>query len=553
MAMNQIKKIKRIGSVISILSKYGFDDVIARTKAEKFLPKGFVRSKRGEEIFKLSVFTRVRLALEELGPTYVKLGQMFSNREDILPAEMIVELAELQDNVPPEELDIHKKICDELLIDPQLHFEYINPIPIASASISQVYIGRLINGEKVVIKVKRSTIEEIIRSDIMIMKDLANILEKNYDAAKRMNLNQLINSFENNMHKELSLTNEFHNIEKFRKNFEERPEVYVPKTYKELSNNNILTMEFVEGFKVNNKKKIVEVGMQPKEVAQLGVVLFMKMVLEDGFFHADPHPGNVFIMNDQKVCFIDFGSMGQILKSDMEILEGIIESFLMQDAKKIIRLIKRLAIEYHIEDERKLERDIYDVFHMLEHTALNEINVNEIVHKLKSIMANNQVLMPEFIYLLLRGISIIEGIGKQLDPQLNVMESMRPYANELALKKYGPKQIAQKSIKHLKILASNLQNLPDDLTVLLEKIKDDKLKINFEIEGLEDVRKTIQNASNRLTYAIIIAALSIGSSILMMAKVPPLFFGNSLLGLVGFLISGVLGIAIIYSIWKKDK
>lgn len=551
--MNQIKKIKRIGNVISILSKYGFDDIIARTSAEKYLPKGFLRSKRGEEIFKLGVYKRVRLVLEELGPTYVKLGQMFSNREDILPAEMIAELAELQDNVPPEELDIYKKIADELLINADEHFEYINPTPIASASISQVYVARLVNGEKVVIKVKRSTIDEIIRSDIMIMKDLAKILEKNYDAARKMSLTQLINSFENNMYRELSLTNEFHNIEKFRKNFENRSEVYVPKTFKELSNNNILTMEFVDGFKVNNKEKIIENGMLPKDVAQTGIVLFMKMVLEDGFFHADPHPGNVFIMNDQKFCFIDFGSMGQIMKGDMELLEGIIESFLIQDAKKIIRLMKRLAIEYHIEDEKTLEREIYDIFHMLEHTALNEINVNDIVAKVKSIMAKNHVLMPEFIYLLLRGISIIEGIGKQLDPELNVMESMRPYANELALKKYGPKQIAQKSIKHLKILAANLQNLPDDLTVLLEKIKDDKLKVNFEVEGLEDMRKTLQNASNRLTYAIIIAALSIGSSILMMAHIPPLFFGNSFLGLLGFLISGILGIAIIYSIWKKDK
>ncbi|MEG0917686.1 MAG: AarF/UbiB family protein [Myroides sp.] len=551
--MNQIRKIKRIGNVISILSKYGFDDIIARTSAEKFLPKGFLKSKRGEEIFKLGVYKRVRLVLEELGPTYVKLGQMFSNREDILPAEMIAELAELQDNVPPEELDIYKKIADELLINPDEHFEYINPTPIASASISQVYVARLVNGEKVVIKVKRSTIDEIIRSDIMIMKDLAKILEKNYDAARKMSLTQLINSFENNMYRELSLTNEFHNIEKFRKNFENRSEVYVPKTFKELSNNNILTMEFIDGFKVNNKEKIIENGMLPKDVAQTGIVLFMKMVLEDGFFHADPHPGNVFIMNDQKFCFIDFGSMGQIMKGDMELLEGIIESFLIQDAKKIIRLMKRLAIEYHIEDEKTLEREIYDIFHMLEHTALNEINVNDIVAKVKSIMAKNHVLMPEFIYLLLRGISIIEGIGKQLDPELNVMESMRPYANELALKKYGPKQIAQKSLKHLKILAANLQNLPDDLTVLLEKIKDDKLKVNFEVEDLEDMRKTLQNASNRLTYAIIIAALSIGSSILMMAHIPPLFFGNSLLGLLGFIISGILGITIIYSIWKKDK
>src|SRR5690606_900224 len=173
------------------------------------------------------------------------------------------------DNVPPEELDIYQKLTNELLINPTEHFEYINPAPIASASISQVYMARLINGEKVVIKVKRSGIDQIIRSDIMIMKDLAHILEKNYDVARKMSLMQLINSIESNMNRELSLTNEYHNIEKFRKNFASRNEVYVPETYKHLSNNNVLTMEFIEGFKVNNKEKIVEVGMQPQEVAQM--------------------------------------------------------------------------------------------------------------------------------------------------------------------------------------------------------------------------------------------------------------------------------------------
>src|SRR5690606_24763218 len=160
-----------------------------------------------------------------------------------------------------------------------------------------------------------------------------------------------------------------------------------------------------------------------------------------------------------------------------------------QDAKKIIRLIKRLAIEYHIEDEKTLERDIYDIFHMLEHTALNEINVNDIVAKVKSIMANNDVLMPEFIYLLVRAISIFDGIGKQLDPERNVMERRRPSGKQVALKKYGANKIAQKSLKGLETLASNLRNLPDDLTGVLEKIKDDKLKVNSGVEGLEDSRK----------------------------------------------------------------
>ena len=551
--MNHIRKIKRLGNIFSILWKYGFDDVISRIASEKYLPEGFVKSKRGEQIFQLSIYERIRLVLEELGPTYIKFGQTFSNREDLIPKELLTELEKLQDKVPAEKMDVIQKIEEELSIQISDHFEYIDLQPIASASISQVYKGKLLNGQEVVIKVKRSGIDTIIYSDLLIMKDLAQLLETYYEAAKKMNLLQIISSFENAILKELSFKNELQNIEQFRRNFSQSQQVTVPKTYKEFSNDRFLCMEFINGFKINDKQKILSLGWNPDEIAQIGLNVYLKQILEDGFFHADPHPGNILLLENKQIVFIDFGSVGQMMVSEKEELENLIINFLLKDARRIIKNVKKLAISYNIKDEKALERDIHEIFTHLNNSSLKEINAGAILNRLKSILANNNVLMPEYIYLLMRGITLIEGIGKQLNPELNISDSIQPYIIKTAGKRFSPDNVAQKAFKNIRLMADTLQELPEETNRLFEKIKDDKLLINHEVKGLEDIRKTLQNVANRLTYAIIIAALSIGSSILLMAHIPPLLFGNSVLGLLGFLVSGFLGLIIIYSIWKKDK
>lgn len=551
--MNHIRKIKRLGNIFSILWKYGFDDVISRIASEKYLPDGFVKSKRGEQIFQLSIYERIRLVLEELGPTYIKFGQTFSNREDLIPKELLTELEKLQDKVPAEKMDLIQKIEEELSIQVSDHFEYIDLQPIASASISQVYKGKLLNGQEVVIKVKRSGIDTVIHSDLLIMKDLAQLLENYYEAAKKMNLLQIISSFENAILKELSFKNEFQNIEQFRRNFSQSQQVTVPKTYKEYSNDRLLCMEFIDGFKINDKQKILSLGWNPDEIAQIGLNAYLKQILEDGFFHADPHPGNILLLENKQIVFIDFGSVGQMMVSEKEELENLIINFLLKDARRIIKNVKKLAISYNIKDEKALERDIHEIFTHLNNSSLKEINAGAILNRLKSILANNNVLMPEYIYLLMRGITLIEGIGKQLNPELNISDSIQPYIIKTAGKRFSPDKVAQKAFKNIRLIADTLQELPEETNRLFEKIKDDKLLINHEVKGLEDIRKTLQNVANRLTYAIIIAALSIGSSILLMAHIPPLLFGNSVLGLLGFLVSGFLGLIIIYSIWKKDK
>ncbi len=550
--MESIKKIKRVGTVISVLSKYGIDDFISRSKLERYLPNNFIsRIKINEE--NISFYTRIRLALEELGPTYVKLGQMLSNREDLLPKDLTFELQRLQDDVPPIPMSIKHKMEVELGIDFDECFAYIDEVPLASASISQVYKAQLVTGEWVVLKVKRENIDSIIESDILIMKDLARLLENRYEVAKQMNLKQVVSAFESNIYRELSFLNEFNNIERFRKNFINESKIHVPITYRQYSNNNILCMEFISGAKVNDVEKIKEYGLHPVDVNKIGLDLYLRQILDHGFFHADPHPGNVFLLPNHQFCFIDFGSMGTIMPSERDALEEIMTNFIFKDAKRVIRSIKRLALYYEIQDEKILEQDIYDIFEILDNTAINEINATVIIEKMKTIIQKNRVLLPEFIYLLFRGVIIVEGMGKQLDPEMNVVTSIKPYALKYAKKKFEIKEIFNRNVKNFRTLYESLHSLPGDFSVLLDKIKADRFKITHKVEGLDEMRVTLQNLGNRLVYAIIIAAMSIGSSLLVMAKMPPLIFGIPLLGVFGFIISAVLGLTIIISIYKKDR
>lgn len=552
--MDSVKKMKRLARVFSILSKYGFDEVISRLKIIHLLPENIrQKSSRAEDIFQLSMYERLRMALEELGPTFVKFGQLLSNREDVLPKELLTELEKLQDNVPPGNMDVSAKLVEYFDIDIAAHFEYIDPIPMASASISQVYRARLITGEEVVIKVKRDNIQPTIEADLLLMKDLAELLEKHYEKIRQMYLKQVVASFEANLHQELSLVNEMNNIERFRRNFAGDERIYVPKTYKEYSNNNILCMEFIDGFKINDKQQILEMGMDPATVADTGLNLYLKQVLEHGFFHADPHPGNVFINKHKQIVFIDFGSVGSMMPSEKEDLENIIINFILKDAKRLIKGVKKIAISYSVPDDQSLEREVHGVLEMLDVNSLEEIDLNSMVLKIKAILANNYLLLPGYIYMLIKGISLLEGVGRQLDPNLNITASIKPYAFKLMKQRFSPERLMSKGIDGFRTVMEAVEHLPSDALLLLEKIKDDQLIVNHKIKGLDEFRLTMRNAINRLVYAMIIAALSIGSAILVMADIPPKIMNIPVLGVVGFSLSGILGMIIIFSIWKKDK
>ena len=546
----ELEKIKRIKKLADVLMKYGFEEILSRSELEKRLPKRIVGRNRGKikDIKSRTIYERVRMALEEMGPAYVKFGQMLSNRNDILPEEMISELQKLQDKVEIQEVDIRKKLAEELNIIPEEYFQSIDEEPMASASIGQVFRAVLKNGEKVVLKIRRDNIDNVVETDLIIMKDMAKFLEK-YDVnAKNINLLYIVETFENMLKKELSLTNERKNMERFENNFKGNEHLHVPVVYKELSNNRILCMEFIEGIKITDKEKIEKTGFNPKEIASLGLELYIKQVMKYGFFHADPHPGNIFLGKDGKLIFIDFGAMGTLYPYEIELLEELTLNFLQKDVKKMIATIKELALDYNISDEKRLERGFYDILSMVDGTSLEEINLVEIMERVKTLLSQNQVLLSEDVYLLVKGIGQIEGIGRHLNPQLNIMQEIGNNAQEIMIKRMSPKYILEKGMGKVGEFSENWLTLPSDLKRLLEKIQNNELKHRHELVGFENFQKITE----RLVMGLVVSSLIIGSSILVLANMPPHINGISVLGILGFVISGILGANMIMS-KKKDK
>ena len=534
------QKTKRVMKLSGVIAKYGFDELFKRGELEKYIPKNVKRkySDKIEEINSYTFYERIRMAIEEMGPVHIKFGQMLSNRKDILPEEFIIELQKLQDNVEVEKIDVRKKLDLELGIDVNDYFSEIEENPMASASIGQVFRAKLKTGEKVVIKIQRENIRPVVEADLGIMKNLAKTLEKYYDDLKRMNISEIVESFEKMLNEELSLNNELNNMLRFANNFKNDSRIHVPVVYKTLSNDRILTMEMIEGFKITDAENIIKIGIETKKVARTGLDLYLTQILKHGFFHADPHPGNIFIKENGQIVFIDFGAMGRLYPNERELLINLIIYSLKKDVKKMIETIRELAVKFEVADERKFERELYGLIELVDENSLENIDVVTIFEKARKIFSNNQILLSEDIYLLVKGIGQIEGIGRHLDPTLNITKVMRPYMNKITKERMNPINIFKKGISKIETFSDNWLTLPTDMKILLEKIQNNELKHKHEIIGFDKFQKAFE----RLILAIIISSLFVGSSILALANIPPKIFGISGLGLLGFFISGIMGI-----------
>lgn len=534
------QKTKRVMKLSGVIAKYGFDELFKRGELEKYIPKNVKRRyiDKIEEINSYTFYERIRMAIEEMGPVHIKFGQMLSNRKDILPEEFIIELQKLQDNVEVEKIDVRKKLDLELGIDVNDYFSEIEENPMASASIGQVFRAKLKTGEKVVIKVQRENIRPVVEADLGIMKNLAKTLEKYYDDLKRMNISEIVESFEKMLNEELSLNNELNNMLRFANNFKNDSRIHVPVVYKTLSNDRILTMEMIEGFKITDAENIIKIGIETKKVARTGLDLYLTQFLKHGFFHADPHPGNIFIKENGQIVFIDFGAMGRLYPNERELLINLIIYSLKKDVKKMIETIRELAVKFEVADEKKFERELYGLIELVDENSLENIDVVTIFEKARKIFSNNQILLSEDIYLLVKGIGQIEGIGRHLDPTLNITKVMRPYMNKIIKERMNPINIFKKGISKIETFSDNWLTLPTDMKILLEKIQNNELKHKHEIIGFDKFQKAFE----RLILAIIISSLFVGSSILALANIPPKIFGISGLGLLGFFISGIMGI-----------
>lgn len=545
----QQRKLKRSARLISVLSKYGFKDLLARMNGGN---KQEETSGNSDEIIsKGTVYERIRLALEELGPTFVKLGQAFSNREDLLPPELIQELQKLQDKVETVDMDVEEALESEFNISVKDHFLEIQKEPLATASIAQVYKAVLLDGSPVILKLRKPDVQSVIEDDLLLMKDIEKLISTYSEIGEKLNLKQAISTFERSLLEEVSLTNERNNIQQFRLNFKNNRETYVPKVYEEFSNNNILCMEFIDGIKVTDKSVLLANDIDLVKVSETGLRLFVSQILDYGFFHADPHAGNILVKKDGRIVFIDFGAVGKIQPNDKEILENLIVSFVAKNSHKIVRNLKKMAISYEIPDERRFENDVEDILNFVHSSSLQDINVQIIINKMKDILKDNRLYMPDYFYLLFKGISLIEGVGRSINPDLDIVKSLHPYTKKIFTKKISPKNLLKTGMDRMMNFTDNVDEIPKELRSVLQKLDENKFTVSSEIKNIEKTNQLIKSSITNLILAMILGANIIATAIVFSSESGPRIGELSVVAILGFVFSIILVLILLLRVTRK--
>lgn len=510
-------KLNRTAKLAKILTQFGFEEL--KIKSGEF-------SLPNDSEGKVQFFSRVRRVLEELGPTYVKFGQTLSTREDLFPSELISEFKKLQDNVPFENFDVFQRFEEELGLTVEEVFDSLEKEPFASASIAQVYKGYLKNGNPVILKVKRPGIKKIIQADLLLLKDLVSILHNYYATVREINLLHVFEAFENNLYQELSFNNELKNIQQFALNFKSYPKSYNMQAISDFSNDGILCLTFIEGKKINDKNFLQEQNISQESVFDTLLELYLAQILEFGFFHADPHPGNILVNSSGHITFIDLGSMGKMYTKDKEFLEDFVIYFINKDAERLVSTIKKMAISTAIEIEKNLERDLVELFDIISSNTLENIDIKAMFSRFSRTLNQNRIVMPEHVYLLVKGIVLIEGIGRELVPNLNIIEKIKPYVKIIVSKRLQPQNLMETHLTSLWELQRMLGNTPKTLGKVFEQIQNQEIKIKTENAALDRIFKEYkkhQNASPFLWIALSFLGFGIFLNV-----------GNQIIGFTGF-------------------
>ncbi len=572
--LTTVRDLGRLHDIASILIRYGFGDMVRRMGLADALERAgrALHWREAEELAHLEPPARVRRALEELGPTFVKLGQVLATRIDLFEPEWIIEFGKLQDSTPAApRSDIRQQLCEDLGAPPEEVFATFDPEPLAAASIAQVHRARLEDGSEVVVKVRRPGIRPIIEADLRWLARLAKLAEGESPELRAFRPQEVVRQFGQSLRRELDFAGECRNAERIAENFAGyadkdqptddasaeaapepppvRPIIVIPRVYWQWTGERFCVQEFIAGISGRQLAAVDQAGLDRKVLARRGAHAVLKMIVEDGFFHADPHPGNVFYLPGNRIAFIDFGMVGRLTEVRRDQLTGLLLGLVKHEPRRVADVMLDWTGDGAM-DEDGLLVEIQAFVQQYHGVALKQLRLGAMLSDLVAILRQHQLALPPDLSLLIKAFISLEGMGRELDPDFDMAGAAMPLLEQALRARYAPTALLQRGWRGVSEALSLVAGLPQEISRLLRAARRGRLEIHIDIAHLTRVGNQLDNAVSRLTVGIVIAALIIGSSIVMTVPGGPTWLGLPFFGLLGFVGAVIGSIWLLLSIWR---
>jgi ubiquinone biosynthesis protein len=553
------RHLNRYRQILAVLFKYGFADLVVRLNIDQYLEFGrkMIRPRppeTGGRIERMARAERARLILEELGPTFVKFGQILATRPDLIPVDFIREFSRLQDEVPPfSENEVRRVVIQELGKPPEEIFASFDPVPVAAASIAQVHRATLHDGDPVAVKVQRPGIARTIEIDLEIMLHMATLAERHVTELALHRPVRIVEEFARTIEREIDFSIEAGNMRRMARLFLDDDTVFIPSVYHEYSSSLVLTCEYITGIKISKIDELDAAGLDRRLITRRGADLVLKQVFVHGFFHADPHPGNLFVLPDNVICLLDFGMTGTIDQQTREDFVDLVDAVVHRHEARATRVLLRITDWDQEPDRRRLERDVADFIGLHLGKPLKEIELGPLLNRLLELASQHRLRIPPPIFMMLKAISAVENVARRLDPDFDIFEQARPFIVHVKTSRYKPSRITDDLLNIGSALMEFSHQFPRDLLELARLLRQERLTVRVEPLGLDRILATHDQTSNRVAFAVIIAALLIGSALIVISNTPPLIWGISAIGLAGFLLALILGLWLLVAILRKGS
>jgi ubiquinone biosynthesis protein len=549
-----VEHAQRYRVIVGVFLKYGYEDLARRVPLPRPIHLSRKTRDAQEEIASLTAPERLRRAFEELGPAFVKFGQLLSTRTHLLPQPFIIELSKLHDQVPPVPFDqVTAVLVSELKRPPGEFFASIEETPIGSASMAQVHRAVRVDGKKCVIKVQRPGIEKIVRLDLEIMEQLAGLIERHAEDWRVHKPTAVVAEFARQMEQEMDFRAEAAHVQRFAEQFASEQTIYVPCVFPETSTGRVLTMERIDAVKASDFAELGVAGLDRSVIATRIADLVMKQIFVHGFFHADPHPGNIHIMPGNVICFLDFGMMGFLDQQTREIFSKFVMGIAQRNEVSTAAALLRLTHADLDPPRQGFEADVAEFMHRNFYRPVGEMVFGQLVSQLFSLTTRYQLTLPPDLSTMLKALALMENLVTRLDPGHDIIAQARPFMTEVRLKRLNPRRLMRHWLEFSTDVGDLLRDLPLETRRLIAMFKEGKGRLLIHHQGLEGLMNTLERIVNRLAFALVLSALVIASSIIVHARVPPIWHDVSVIGILGYLLAGIMGFWLLIAMLRHGK